>query len=78
MGKIININNKGVVELDFCKCGSIIINSKCSNAHCPEKNQKNKAWVVEGRALDFKKPVSYDEAENLAKRMNERDRQNFK
>lgn len=60
--------------MDFCKCGSIIINSKCSNVHCPEKNQKCKGWVVGGRALDFKKPVSFDAADGLAKRLNERER----
>ena len=63
--------------MDFCKCGSIIINSKCSNVHCPDKNQKSKAWVVGGRALDFKKPVSFDAADSIAKRLNERDKNNL-
>ncbi|MDP4117553.1 MAG: hypothetical protein Q8903_15575 [Bacteroidota bacterium] len=55
--------------MDFCKCGSIKINGKCSNAHCSEKNQKRKDWVVGGMAMDFKKPVSYEEASQLAERL---------
>lgn len=56
--------------MDFCKCGSIRINEKCSNEHCPSKSQKLKDWVAEGRAMDFKRPVSYEEAANLARRLN--------
>ena len=62
--------------MDFCKCGSIKINDKCSNDHCPEKNQKCKGWVVGGRALEFKKPVSFDAADGLAKKMNKKERNN--
>ncbi len=62
--------------MDFCRCGSIIINEKCSNAHCPDKNQKCKDWVVGGRALDFKKPVSFDAADSIARRMNAQEKNN--
>lgn len=56
--------------MDFCKCGSMMINEKCSNVHCPEKNQKRKDWTVGGMALDFKKPVTYEEAASLAEKLN--------
>ena len=55
--------------MNFCKCGSIIINEKCSNEHCPEKGQKRKGWIVKGVPMDFKKPVSYEEAFKLAERL---------
>lgn len=55
--------------MNFCKCGSIIVNGKCTNEHCPEKDQKLKDWVIEGRNMDFKKPVTYEEAANLARRL---------
>jgi hypothetical protein len=55
--------------MEFCKCGSIKKDGKCSNEHCPEKNQKRKDWVVGGLAMDFKKPVTYEEAAGLAKKM---------
>ncbi len=54
--------------MNFCKCGSILKNEKCSNEHCPSKNKKLKDWVVEGRAMDFKKPVSYEEAAEQTRR----------
>lgn len=53
-----------------------MINEKCSNEHCPDKKQKCKGWVVGGRALDFKKPVSFDAADGLAKRLNDREKNN--
>lgn len=56
--------------MDFCKCGSVMKNGKCSNDHCPGKNQKCKDWVVGGAAMNFKKPVSYEEAADLARRIN--------
>ena len=55
--------------MDFCKCGSITKNGKCSNEHCPEKSQKRKDWIAGGRVMDFKKPVSYEEAVELAERL---------
>lgn len=55
--------------MDFCKCGSIKINGECSNEHCPEKDQKRKDWVTGGMAMDFKKPVSYEEATVLARKL---------
>lgn len=56
--------------MDFCKCGSILINGKCSNKHCPGNNQKHKDWVISGRKMDFKKPVSYEEAADMARKLN--------
>ncbi|MCX8128862.1 MAG: hypothetical protein N3I35_02035 [Clostridia bacterium] len=55
--------------MDFCKCGSMKKNGKCSNQHCPEKNQKRKDWVAGGMVMDFKKPVSYEEALKLAEKL---------
>ncbi len=55
--------------MEFCKCGSIIKEGKCSNAHCTEKDQKRKDRIVDGMVMDFKKPVSFGEAAGLAKRM---------
>ena len=55
--------------MDYCKCGSIIINGKCTNDHCQGKNQKRKDWVAGGVAMGFKKPVTYEEAVKLAKRI---------
>lgn len=52
--------------MNFCKCGSIVLNGKCTNNHCPEKNQKRKDWVAGGLAMEFKKPVSYEKATELA------------
>lgn len=56
--------------MDFCKCGSIIINDKCTNDHCPEQNQKSKGWIVDGASVNFKKAVSYEEASDIIKKMN--------
>jgi len=56
--------------MDFCKCGSIIINEKCTNAHCQEENQKCKSWIVDGTAIKFKKAISYEEASGIVKRLN--------
>jgi hypothetical protein len=58
--------------MEFCKCGSIQINEKCSNEHCPFKNQKLKDWVIDGRSMDFKNPVSYKEAAGLARRLDKK------
>lgn len=55
--------------MEFCNCGSIKKNGKCTNAHCPEKHQKRKDWVAGGMAMDFKKPVTYEEASELAQRL---------
>lgn len=55
--------------MEFCKCGSMMIQGKCSNDRCPEKNQKRKDWVIGGMALGFKKPVHYEEAAALAEKM---------
>jgi len=55
--------------MDFCRCGSIIKNEKCSNEHCTEKHQKRKDWIAGGMAMDFKKPVTYEEAAGLAERL---------
>ena len=65
--------------MDFCKCGSILINDKCSNAHCPSKTKKLKGWVIEGQTMDFKKAVSYEDAAKFAKRLNinDKDTQKF-
>lgn len=60
--------------MDFCKCGSIRIKNKCTNEHCPEKTQKLKDWVIDGRVMEFKKPVSYDDAAGLARKLNEKER----
>jgi len=56
--------------MDFCKCGSVIINEKCTNTHCPEENQKCKGWIVDGTSMNFKKAVSFDEASEIVKRLN--------
>ncbi len=55
--------------MEFCRCGSIMQGGKCTNVHCPEKNQKRKDWVAGGMAMDFKKPVTYEEAIELAERL---------
>jgi hypothetical protein len=55
--------------MEFCKCGSMKKNGKCSNNRCPEKDQKRKDWVAGGIVMDFKKPVTYEEALGLAERM---------
>jgi hypothetical protein len=60
--------------MEFCKCGSIRVNGKCSNVHCPNNTQKHKDWVIDGRKMDFKKPVSYDDAAKLGKRLNMKDK----
>lgn len=59
--------------MDFCKCGSIFINDKCTNQRCPSKSQKSKNWVIDGRGMDFTKPLSYEEAAGQAKRLNKKD-----
>jgi hypothetical protein len=56
--------------MDFCKCGSIQIKGKCSNKHCPIISPKNKTWVIDGKAMDFNKPASYEEAAELVRRHN--------
>lgn len=55
--------------MEFCKCGSVKKNEKCTNVHCPEKNQKRKNWIAGGMAMDFKKPVTFEEAAGLAERL---------
>ena len=57
--------------MNFCKCGSLKKNDKCSNVHCPEKTQKRKDWVIGGQVMDFKKPVTYEDAAGLAERLND-------
>ena len=56
--------------MDFCKCGSIIKNDKCTNEHCPEQNQKSKGWIVDGTSINFKKAVSFEEASGIVKKIN--------
>ena len=60
--------------MDFCKCGSIIIKGECTNQHCPDKDQKSTEWVIDGRGMNFEKPLSYKEAAGQAKRLNKRDK----
>lgn len=55
--------------MNFCKCGSIMKNGKCTNVHCHEKAQKRKDWVAGGMVMDFKKPVTYEEALHLAEKL---------
>lgn len=55
--------------MNYCSCGSLILNGKCTNRLCPEKNSKHKGWMIEGIAMDFRKPVSYDEAADTAKKL---------
>ncbi len=60
--------------MNFCKCGSIEINGKCSNEHCPYKSTKNKDWVIDGRVINFKKSVTYEDAVGVARRLNTKDK----
>jgi hypothetical protein len=48
--------------VEFCECGSIKINGKCSNKNCPEKRSRRKVWSIKGIVFDFGKPVTYTEA----------------
>lgn len=64
--------------MEFCKCGSMRINGKCSNEHCPDKSDKHKDWVIDGRVMDFKKPVTYDEASGLAKKLSVKEKRHKK
>ena len=70
---MVKINEQANVKrrsnMEFCKCGSIILNSKCTNEHCPEKNQKRRDWIVGGIPVDFKRPVTYKEAAELSERI---------
>jgi len=55
--------------MEFCKCGSIKKAGKCTNLHCTETNQKRKDWIAGGVNMAFKKPVTYEEAIQLAERI---------
>lgn len=60
--------------MDYCKCGSVLVDGKCSNERCPSKSKKHKDWVIYGRSMDFKKPVSYEDAAVLARKLNMQDK----
>lgn len=60
--------------MEFCKCGSIIIKGECTNQHCRKKDQKSKEWVIDGRGMNFEKPLSYEEAAGQARRLNSKDK----
>lgn len=55
--------------MDFCICGSIKKDGKCTNNHCHKKNDKCKNWVAGGRAINFIKPVTYEEAANYVEKV---------
>jgi hypothetical protein len=55
--------------MDFCICGSMKKEGKCTNKHCLEKNDKCKNWVAGGRSMNFIKPVTYEEAANQAEKI---------
>jgi hypothetical protein len=65
--------------MNFCKCGSITKDGKCTNDHCHENdnNNKRKDWVAGGMSMNFKRPVTYVEASELAEKLkNAEHRQN--
>lgn len=47
---------------DFCGCGSIKRNGKCSNKNCTELRTKKRVWVIEGQMLEFGNAVTGPEA----------------
>lgn len=57
--------------MDFCKCGSLIVNGSCSNKRCRERGDtdKRKGWYIDGQFLDFNKPVTYEEALKSANKL---------
>jgi len=48
--------------MDFCKCGSIKTTGICSNRRCPEKDSKQRVWIINGVQVKFKQPVTFQEA----------------
>ena len=57
------------MPLVFCECGSLMNDDKCSNKRCPAKKSKQKGWVIEGVCLDFRHPVTFEEAVALKSRL---------
>jgi hypothetical protein len=48
--------------MKYCKCGSLLENGVCSNVNCMSNSSKRKDWCIDGCFIDFKKPVTYEEA----------------
>ena len=53
--------------IQYCKCGSIITNGKCSNKACG--GEKHKGYYIYGAWFDFNEPVTYEEALVTANRI---------
>lgn len=54
-------------KIQYCKCGSIIENGKCTWLKCPFSPAKYCMWVINGRFLEFQKPVTLSKAKAVAK-----------
>jgi hypothetical protein len=61
----------GIVMAVFCKCGSLKSGGKCTNKNCPEMGSKRRVWLINGEVLDFRKPVTHEEAVKSGARIKE-------
>lgn len=53
--------------MQFCKCGSIILDNLCSNRRCVTRNESLTNWVIGGRLHRFSQPLTLTEAREAAK-----------
>jgi hypothetical protein len=57
--------------MDYCeKCGSLIVNERCSNRGCYGLNKRNqevkkKKWMIGSDIIYFSHPVTFNEAQEL-------------
>jgi len=54
-------------KIQYCRCGSIIDNGKCTRLKCPFRPAKYRMWVINNRYLEFDKPVTLEEAIKFSK-----------
>jgi hypothetical protein len=48
----------------YCKCGSLMVFTVCSNRKCPElKDAKSTEWIINERLYTFKKSLTKAEAQ---------------
>ena len=57
--------------MDFCECGSIMQDGKCTNKHCTSRNMALLSWIINGKLERFRQPVTLAEAIEAIKNKSE-------
>jgi hypothetical protein len=53
--------------MQFCECGSIIQDGRCTNRRCVSRDERLTSWLIDGVLWRFKVPLTLAEARDAVK-----------